>query len=430
MERIINEILETMSGVKKPQQKFIVTLFLTIMLMRGKVNFRNLSRYSDLCEKSYSRQFRQPFDFPAFNQQLIKQAIPVSHKMIVAMDCTFESKSGKQTYGLGNFYDSCHSQPAKGLELSTLAIVDVTVNTAYALSCWQTPPQKEIEQLMAEFRQRPDIQAKMALKPSRGKVKPDEPDSRIDFYALHLRREVEAKRLPPEAKHVATDGYYTKKKFTDTVIDLGLEQIGHLRHDANMRYLFDGEQKPRGAPRKYDGKVHFDTLSRLEKVTEVQPGITLYTAVVNHVSLERNIRLVYLLDQREPTKPKEALLFSTDIQLSGLDIYYYYKARFQIEFIFRDAKQFTGLGDAQVCRQDSLAFHFNASLTVLNLAKLEQAQADGNSQDRPFSMASSKIVHFNQHFITKIFSILDLDLTLINSHPNIEALTTYGAIST
>ncbi len=63
MEEYINKILAEMSGVGKPQKKFLVTLFLTILLMRGKVNFRNMSRYSDLSEKTYSRQFRQSFDF-------------------------------------------------------------------------------------------------------------------------------------------------------------------------------------------------------------------------------------------------------------------------------------------------------------------------------------------------------------------------------
>ena len=62
METLINSILEQMPGVGQPQKKFLVTLFLTILLMRGKVNFRNMSRYSDLSEKTYSRQFRHTFD--------------------------------------------------------------------------------------------------------------------------------------------------------------------------------------------------------------------------------------------------------------------------------------------------------------------------------------------------------------------------------
>jgi hypothetical protein len=42
--------------------------------------------------------------------------------------------SGKHTYGLDRFYNSKPGKAEKGLEISTLALVDVTDNTAYNLS--------------------------------------------------------------------------------------------------------------------------------------------------------------------------------------------------------------------------------------------------------------------------------------------------------
>jgi len=48
-----------------------------------------------------------------------------------------------------------------------------------------------------------------------------------------------------------------------------------------------------------------------------------------------------------------------------------YSQRWGIEFLFRDAKQFTGLCNAQTRDAQRLDFHFNASLTALNLAKYE-----------------------------------------------------------
>ena len=113
MEEFINNILGQMSGVAKPQKKFLVRLFLTILLMRGKVNFRNMSRYSELNEKSYSRQFRKTFDFAAFNEQLIEDIIPSYHEQMGVMDASFVNKSGKESYGLGFFYDSSHNKASK-----------------------------------------------------------------------------------------------------------------------------------------------------------------------------------------------------------------------------------------------------------------------------------------------------------------------------
>ena len=70
-------------------------------------------------------------------------------------------------------------------------------------------------------------------------------------------------------------------------------------------------------------------------------------------------------------KINNALLFSTDIHLPPEQIVKYYQARFQIEFIFRDPKQFTGLSDCQARHLPRLDFHFNASIIALNLAKYE-----------------------------------------------------------
>jgi hypothetical protein len=413
MESFINKLLDQMSGVAKPQKKFLATLFVTILLMRGKVNFRNMSRYSDLAEKTYARQFGHSFDFAEFNERLIAEIVPRQHKKIGAMDCSYIAKSGRKTYGLGFFYDSSHDQPAKGLEISNLAVIDVTDNTGYTVSSWQTPPPEQIEQL---------VTAQLPFGPQE-----DEAISRVDFYAEHVRRD--AAHLPAEVAYLAADGYYAKFKFVKAVRALGLHLVSKLRHDANLRYLYQGPQKQFGARRKYDGKVKFDDLSRFEYVGEVEQDIHLYTLVVNSAKLKCNLRLVYVLNLRHPNKPAYALLFSTDPELTAECIYRYYKARFQIEFIFRDAKQFTGLGHCQARGQDRLDFHFNASLTALNLAKVDAYLSFGFNPETPFSMATQKMVYFNEHLLQKVFFILDLDLSLLKCHPDFVALRSYGAIA-
>lgn len=237
MEELINNILDKMTDVAKPQKKFLVMLFLTILLMRGKVNFRNMSRYSELNEKSYSRQFRKTFDFAAFNKQLIAESVPSHHEKIGVMDCSYVNKSGKETYGLGFFYDSSHDQAAKGLEVSNLAVIDVSANTGYSLSAWQTPPQEEIEKLVLEQR---SVQ-------SAEQEQQEEEISRIDFYAHHLSRD--AAYLPNEVKYLVVDGAYSKRKFIKAAAEVNLEIVGKLGHDANLRYLYDGPQKKCGARR-------------------------------------------------------------------------------------------------------------------------------------------------------------------------------------
>ena len=210
--------------------------------------------------------------------------------------------------------------------------------------------------------------------------------TRIDAYLEQLRRVVCDHHLK-HLRYVIADGYYSKRKFLDGVRALGLHQMGKLRRDANLRYLYLGVGRPGpGRPKTYDGKVQWDDLSRFERVHSEDDGIVLYHQVLNHVHLRRNLRVVLVVDTRTQ---RRAVLFSTDTDLDAQTLYRGYKARFQIEFLFRDAKQFTSLSACQARSQAKLHVHFNASMSALTLGKLEARQQSGGAQ-AGFSMAESQ----------------------------------------
>jgi len=394
---IVKTVLQRMSSTSKPQQTFLTIVLTTLMYLPGKANFRNLSRYSDFHEKTYSRWFRRTFDFTEFNRLSLAAVVASGHTVVVALACSFIQKSGVPTYGLDYFYNSSHHRAEKGLEISTLALVDVDYNTAYHLSSRQPP-------------------------------KLDNPAAtRVDWSVKHLQQDRGV--LPPDARQIVADGYYSKVKFINGIRDLNLHLISKLRHDANRRWRYHGPQKLRGRRRQYDGKVGFlpHDQKRFKNAGNVE-GVQVYTAVVNSVQFKRNIRLVYLI-KTVGQKIQTALLFSTDIELSALEIYRLYKARFQIEFLFRDAKQFTGLLDCQARCQAALHFHLNASMTALNLLKLEDRQLTGGNSRSVISIASWKIRKFNEHLLERFSSIFGLNFSLIKSSPDFETLCNYGAVA-
>ena len=399
--KLIETIVQNMSTISTPQRKFLVTLLTTIQVLRGKMTFRNLSRYSDLHEKTYARQVRKPCDFPMVNSLAMTTILPARTTKIAAMDCTFVAKSGSQTYGLDYFYHASHNRAEKGLEFSELAVVDVDYGTAYHLSTWQTPDTATLTQRLGPH------------------------GTRIDWYVSHLY--ADGPLLPLDIRYLAADGYYAKQTFVDSVRNFDLHLISKLRHDASLRYLYTGPHTRRGRPKQYDGKVNFTDLSRLTAVP-LSEHVTLYTAVVNSVSFKRNIRLVYVC-KRQGTKVLTALLFSTDTALDAERIYRYYTARFQIEFLFRDAKQFTGLLDCQARSEDCLTFHVNASMTALNFLKLEDRQMFQDDHDHVISINSWKIRKFNEHQLERIISTLGFDLSSIKLHPHYEDLLNYGTIA-
>src|SRR5437667_5577893 len=122
---MVHDILKQMPRLGQPQRKFLATLFVTILVLRGRVNFRNLSRYCDYSERTIARQFREPFDWPDFHQRVLMTALDPRSELISAHDASFLPKSGKQTFGLGHFFNGCSSRAERGLEMSILEVVDV-----------------------------------------------------------------------------------------------------------------------------------------------------------------------------------------------------------------------------------------------------------------------------------------------------------------
>ncbi|PZO10234.1 MAG: IS4 family transposase, partial [Leptolyngbya foveolarum] len=89
----------------KPRRQFLLSLFATIYVVCGKVNFTNLSRYSDLSERSYRRHFAKSYEFISLNAGLIDEAVDTKHFSVAVIDASFVPKSGKATYGLDRFYN-------------------------------------------------------------------------------------------------------------------------------------------------------------------------------------------------------------------------------------------------------------------------------------------------------------------------------------
>jgi hypothetical protein len=404
---IVTDILKQMPAIRQPERKFLMVLFTAILALRGRVTGRNLSRYCDYSERTIARQFRASFEWPEFHHRVMSAALEPTSELISVQDASFLPKSGKQTFGLGHFFNGCANRAERGLEISMLAVVDVSRRCAFTLAVAQTPPGK------ADARK--DKRAE---------------ETRMDFYTrqLHAQRH----RLPSAIRYHWVDGYFAKQKYLDEVTALKLHPITKLRHDANCLVLYTAPHpKRRGRRRKYDGKVNFQDLRRFEALgpLEEKPHIHLYTALVWHVSFKRRLRVVVLINRKEGTKPRSIVLASTDLALAGHKLVELSVARFQIEFLFRDSKQFTGLADCQSRAEMVLDFHCNAALATLNLARAEELRAQTNPSPHVFSMASWKQRHFNERLLDVFIENLALDPMWVKNHPGYEELRTYGAIA-
>ena len=387
----------------------MAALLATILALRGRVNYRNLARYGAYCEQSYARQFAQPFPWLAYHAQMLQNAVPATHELIAAQDASFIPKSGQLTPGLGQFYNGCAGRAERGLEISALGVVDLTQKGAYvvAVAQTQTPPP-------------PLKKAQLEL-------------TRLDQAITQLQ--TARPHLPASLRHLAADGWYAKQKYADAVVALGLELVTKLRKDADMRFRFTGARSgQRGRPKVYDGKVDWQDLSRFERVDTTAldraPGVEVFTAQLYHCSLKRWLRVVVLVWHTADGKRQHAILATTDLHCTAAAALRIYQARFQLEFLFRDGKQFAGLTECQSRHAAALDFHFNAALATVSATRAAATQAQTSAAPFVFSLATQKQIAFNEHFMAKISAKYAYDLTCWKNHPAYEELRTYGALAT
>ena len=194
---------------------------------------------------------------------------------------------------------------------------------------------------------------------------------------------------------------------------------------------YQGLQKGgRGRNKIYGDKIdpknistqHF-TIMRQDEEQVVYEGIA-------HIRcLRRWCRVVIVQIIKNGKVNKALIYFSTDKEMTGQRVLQLYKIRFQIEFLYRDAKQFLGLEHCQSRQEKTLDFHFNIALTTLNIAKAQHWLTIPKEQRPPFSMADIKTQHINELVLDRIISIYGKDPIIEKNNPEIRKLYQLGRIA-
>jgi hypothetical protein len=414
--QVLNCILVKMSQLfntrlGKAQQKFLSELFRVLLAMHGRVTFTNLARFSALSERTFRRHFERAFDWLALNLVLMRLRLHPEEPVIGVFDTTFIEKAGKSTYGLDRFFSSKHRQNRRGLEVSLLGSVGTLSRCAVGLDATQTPPKLATTEHGS---------------PEHGSPEHGSTYSRCDFYLEQITDCLDRIDAVSAVRYWVGDGFYAKAKFFDAICGRGRELITRLRSDANLRFLAQPDEcSPTGRKRRYAGKVDFRCItatgSRFAEVGALEdlPQVRLYTALVNSPHLKRDLRIVVLYHLVEQSY---VVLCTSDLAQAAEEVVSFFRLRFQIELLIRDAKQHTGLGDAQARDEAKLDFHFNMSLTGVNLARLL-------SQRAGLSVSSYLREQYNRFLVERVLVELGFEAELELRKPVIERLVQTGRIA-
>ena len=361
------------SGAKvaKRIEKILIEVLILYMIIQRKINFTQMERYGTHDEQTYRNNFgyrkSKTVDWLKLNAALAERFFDKAGRTVIAIDPSFIPKSGKKTPHVGMFWSGCAQAVRHGLEIMGIGLVNIDANDCIMLRSHQTLSPKEL-----------NLRDK----------------TQVEFYISVIKRY--RKELLKLTNTVVADAFCSTSTFTNEIKKLGFNIVSRLRDNSCLFYIYEGKQKKYGRKRFKGDKIDFGKLkySRMTKLEIEGLEGTAYTLMAYSRALKCKIRLVVWI----MPNGKHKLFFSNDLTLTGEEVLKCYRSRFQIEFCFRDAKQFAGLCDCQARDSWKLDYAFNASFTSLNVAKVMMKEIGMD-----YSMVSFKSMMFNTYLTKRIF---------------------------
>lgn len=393
-------VLLTLAAVPAHQYLFLSVLLPLWIAIPGRLNARSFSRYSGWNERTFRRHFQSALPWHHLHLTLVKLLVrckALIPRFILVMDASFVPKSGRKTFGVGKFWSGCAGRSEAGLELSCIALMTWFGHHCFPISIRQTRPKVEKADRLRQYL-----------------------DQLRALFRLHR---VWLKEFAPI---LVVDGQYAKKMFFAFCHDEGIALVTKLAVNANLLIPFKGEhEKRRGGRRKWEKKVDFVDFTgwtsvpadKLERV---------WTRVVWAPHFECFFRVVVIQNLDKAGKVLgHVVLASTDTNMPAEQIRALYSARFQLEFVLRDAKQHAALNTCQLRSKKGLENHWNAAFLSVSLARAEQLLRCAAWTGRPagsivFSMEDAKRRAFNVLFAKRILANLGLEQRFeeLQNHPS------------
>ena len=150
--------------------------------------------------------------------------------------------------------------------------------------------------------------------------------------------------------------------------------ISKLRYDSTLYFPYNGPYSGRGPRKKYGERLDYTNIpGRYLKSSTIENGIrtNIYQMKMCHKKFADQFNLVIIIKTNmETLKTAHVLLFSSDLELHWDKLVKYYSLRFQIEFNFRDAKQYWGLDDFMNIKEQQVCNAANLSFFMVNVSNI------------------------------------------------------------
>ena len=364
--------------VEPPSLRQLGRVIEALLSISGRVTMKGLSRWSDKggSYRTIQRLFNTPLNWLQLNWLLIRHHLWEADDIaLMSGDHVVVTKSGKTTHGLDRFFSSLYGKAVPGLCFLSLSVLSVKHRTSYPVVTEQVdkPPEVSVPAVPTKQKKSGGSRGRPKGSKNRNRREVDLSPS-LCFIQAHIKKVLEQIGEAFTIVYFIFDGELGHNDALQMVQQVGLHLISKLRYNSALYLPYDGPYSGRGPRRKYGQKLDYQNLpSEYLKTTSVDEDIKtqIYQMSLWHKKFADLLNIVVIVKTNLKTnKTARVLLFSSDLSLGYEQLIDYYRLRFQIEFNFRDAKQYWGLEDFMNVNEKPVYNGANLAMFMVNLSQV------------------------------------------------------------
>ena len=351
-----------------------------MLVASGQITMLGLSRWTEKggSYRTIQRFYHSVLPWTAIHWLLFrKRFLKPEDEYIAAGDEVVVSKAGKETYGLDQFFSGIQQRVIPSLSFFALSLVNLREDRSYPMQIVQvvrSTEEKAASKAKAEARKTAEKKKRGRPQGSKNKTKKEEVALNAELLRIQkaLKSLLETIGTSIKLRYVALDGHFGNYPSAFMVKQANLDLISKMRSDAALYLPFEGEYGGTGRPAKYGEKIHVHQLDPkyLKEIsTEDHLRTEIYQGQFYNKEFAFPLNVVIILKTNLNTGAQaHVILFSTDLELTYDKIIRFYSLRFQIEFNFRDAKQYWGLEDFMNVKEIAVTNATNFSFFMVNFS--------------------------------------------------------------
>ena len=404
--------------ISKTTLRQLSRVILGMLMMTGRVTMLGIARWTDkggsyrTIQRLYHSQIPWTAVLWAFFQKWLWDP---KDEYLLAGDEVVCGKAGKETYGLDRFFSSIQQRPIAGLAFFAFSLINVREEKSYPVRIDQVVRSDE-EKAASKAKKQARKNKEPGEKRKRGRPKGSKNKKSAEVV---LNAELQRIQASLQAflqqigkvlalKYLVMDGHFGNYPSAAMVTQTGLQLISKLRQDAALYFSYTGPYPGAGPYPKYGDKVIVRKMDpKYLKESNVEKNIrtNIYQAELLNKEFALPLNVVIILKTNLETQAQaHVILFSTDLELSYDKLIKFYSLRFQIEFNFRDSKQYWGLEDFMNVEKIAVTNAANLAFFLVNLSQALLRRFQQNNPD--FSILDLKAHYHGYRYAVETIKML------------------------